>query len=98
MKKQTVTYQKENIASLEDMKSDILQKMSNAEISYLHRINKLARVSYDWNNTENKLTMVRTWNNEDYDNYIANWCDLKTFTVARLKDNGYEVTETIENI
>ena len=98
MKRQTLTYKKDGTASLEDMKSDIRQKMSNVEIAYLYKINESAKVIYDWNNAENKMTITRTWNNEDYDDYITNWSDLKTFTVARLKDNGYQITETIEEI
>jgi len=98
MKKQTITFRKESISSLADMKGDIRQNMSDSDVSYILSIESLSNTGYNWNSSENKMTMTRTWSDEDYNNYVANWSDSKSETVTRLKSNGYTFTETIENV
>ena len=98
MKRQTITYQKDGISSLADMKSDIGQNMSDSAVSYVLSIHSLSNTGFNWNKDENKMTMIRTWEDEDYDNYIANWSDSKNEIVTKLKSNGYTFTETIEDV
>ena len=97
MKKQIVTFQKESISSLADMKSDIRQKMSDSDISYTLDVESLTNTGYNWNLAENKMTMTRTWQDEDYDSYIVNWSDSKKETVTKLEADGYTFTEVIDS-
>ena len=98
MKRQTITFQKESISSLADMKSDIRQKMSDSAASYILSIHDISNTGYNWNIDENKMTMIRTWEDKDYDSYITNWSNSKKETVNKLKADGYTFTETIEDI
>ena len=98
MKRQTITFQKESISSLADMKSDIRKKMSDSDASYILSIHHLSNTGFNWNNDENKMTMIRTWEDEDYNDYVARISTSKKETEIKLKDDGYEVTETIEDI
>ena len=98
MKRQIVTFQKENIASLADMKEDIRQKMSDSEISYILSIESLSNTGYNWNSTENKMTMTRMWEDIDYNSYTINFSDSRNKIKKKLESDDYTVTETIENI
>ena len=99
MKRQIVTFQKENIASLADMKEDIRQKMSDSEISYILSIeSRFSNTGYNWNRTENKMTMTRMWEDIDYNSYTINFSDSRNKIKKKLESDDYTVTETIENI
>ena len=99
MKRQIVTFQKENIASLADMKEDIRQKMSDSEISYILSIeSRFSNTGYNWNSTENKMTMTRMWEDIDYNSYTINFSDSRNKIKKKLESDDYTVTETIENI
>ena len=98
MKRQTITFQKESISSLADMKSDIRQKMSDSAASYILSIHHLSNTGYNWNSDENKMTMIRTWNDEDYDGYVVKVSTFKDETKIKLEDDGYQITETIEEV
>ena len=98
MKRQIVTFQKENIASLADMKEDIRQKMSDSEISYILSIESLSNTGYNWNSTENKMTMTRMWEDIHYNSYTINFSDSRNKIKKKLESDDYTVTETIENI
>ena len=98
MKRQTITFQKESISSLADMKSDISQKLSDSDVSYILSIHSLSNTGFNWNIDENKMTMIRTWEDKDYDSYITDWSISKKETVTKLKADGYTFTETIEDV
>ena len=98
MKRQTITFQKESISSLADMRSDIRQKMSDSATSYILSIHQLSNTGYNWNSDENKMNMIRTWNDEDYDDYVVKVSTFKDETKIKLEADGYQITETIENI
>ena len=98
MKRQTITFQKESISSLADMKSDIRQKMCDSAASYILSIHHLSNTGFNWNSDENKMTMIRTWEDKDYDDYVEKISTSKKETEIKLKDDGYEVTETIEDV
>ena len=53
MKRQTITFQKESISSLTDMKNDIRQKMSDSAASYILSIHHLSNTGFNWNSDEN---------------------------------------------
>tara|TARA_B100000424_G_C22686220_1_gene375440 strand:+ start:282 stop:578 length:297 start_codon:yes stop_codon:yes gene_type:complete len=97
MKRQTITFQKENILSLADMKSDIRQKMSDSAASYILSIHHLSNTGFNWNSDENKMTMIRTWDDKDYDDYVAKVSIFKDETTIKLKDDGYTLTEVIDS-
>ena len=83
MKRQTITFQKESILSLADMKIDIRQKMSDSAASYILSIHDLSNTGYNWNVDENKMTMIRTWNDEDYDDSsVSIYCNEKGIYVV----------------
>jgi len=98
MKRQTITFRKESISSLADMKNDIRQNMSDSAVSYILSIESLSNTGFNWNSAENKMTMTRTWSDEDYNNYITNWSDSKDEIEASLEADNYTVTEVIEDV
>tara|TARA_Y100001937_G_scaffold103715_1_gene143070 strand:+ start:708 stop:1004 length:297 start_codon:yes stop_codon:yes gene_type:complete len=98
MKRQTITFQKESILSLSDMKIDIRQKMSDSAASYILSIHNLSNTGYNWNSDENKMTMIRTWNDEDYDDYVVKVSAFKDETKVKLENDGYQITETIKDV
>ena len=97
MKRQTITFQKESISSLTDMKNDIRQKMSDSAASYILSIHHLSNTGYNWNSDENKMTMIRTWNDEDYDDYVVKVSTFKDEIKSKLKDDSYTLTEVIDS-
>ena len=98
MKRQTITFQKESISSLADMKSDIRQKMSDSAASYILSIHHLSNTGFNWNSDENKMTMIRTWDDKDYDDYVLKVSTFKDETTIKLKDDGYTLTEVIDSV
>ncbi len=98
MKRQTITFQKESILSLSDMKIDIRQKMSDSAASYILSIHNLSNTGYNWNSDENKMTMIRTWNDEDYDDYVVKVSAFKDETKVKLENDGYQITEIIKDV
>ena len=102
MKRQTVIFQKENILSLADMKSDIRQKMSDSAVSYILNIEKLCGTGYSWIGPEKDplptTIMTRIWHDSDYNDYITNFSDSKNQHLEKLKADDYIVIETIEDI
>ena len=102
MKRQIVTFHKEGVQSLADMKSDIRQKMSDSQISYILSMEKLSGTGYAWIGPENDpvptTTMTRVWEDSDYNDYITNFSDSRNEIKKKLEADGYEVTETIEDI
>ena len=97
MKRQTITFQKESISSLADMQSYIRQKMSDSAASYILSIHHLSNTGYNWNSDENKMTMIRTWNDEDYDDYVVKVSTFKDEIKSKLKDDSYTLTEVIDS-
>jgi hypothetical protein len=94
MKKQIITLQKESILSDSDMTLDIQQRMSTYEFHIIQHINKLLSTpTSDWDSDENKMTITRIWEDEDYDDYAANFSNFKT----KLKSDGYQITELISD-
>jgi len=98
MKQQTLKFKKEDISSYDDIKNDILEKLDEKSIAYINNIAESAKVSYGWNDSEKRLYVSRTWNDEDYNDYIENWTSVKDVFKLKLADNGYEFTETVEDI
>lgn len=98
MKQQTLKFKKEGISSYDDIKNDILEKLDEKSKAYINSIVESAKVSYGWNDSEKRLYVSRTWNDEDYNDYIENWTSLKDVFKFQLADNGYEFTETVEDI
>jgi len=94
MKRQIITLQKEGILSEEDMEKDVSQKMSTFDSHIIDRINTVLTIPViSWNQSENKLTITREWGDEDYNDYVANFSNLKT----KLRSDGYEITESTED-
>ena len=98
MKRQIIIFRKESISSLNDMKSDIGEKMNDSDVSYIKNVKILTNASFDWNLDENTMTITRTWNDEDYADYIANYRNHKTYIGQALKSDGYKLTESVQNI
>ena len=98
MKRQILKFKKEGISSYDDIKNDILQKLDDNVKAYITSINESAKVSYGWNDSEKRLYVDRTWNDVDYDDYINNWTSLKNAFKTKLAVDGYEFTETVEDV
>ena len=102
MKRQTITFQKENISSLADMKSDIRQKLGDSAVSYILSIEELCGTGYSWIGPEKDplptTTMTRIWHDSDYNNYITNISDSKNQSIQKLEADGYIITEVIDSV
>ena len=43
------------------------------------------------------MTMIRTWNDEDYDDYVVKVSTFKDEIKSKLKDDSYTLTEVIDS-
>jgi hypothetical protein len=98
MKQQILQFKKEGISSYDSIKNDILEKLDDNSKAYINSIAESAKASYGWNDSEKRLYVSRTWNDEDYNDYIENWTSPKDVFKFKLAASGYEFTETVEDI
>lgn len=99
-KKQTLTFSNPSITTYEHMIDQIAIDIDDTDfINYIQSLPGVGvPVSYDWDDATSTMTVIRTWDDATYDDYMATRTQQRDDSEARLIAAGYELTEVIEDL